>query len=165
MKWKNFNIDNLRCKSGYYGAPELGIRCKKCSCPGTTKNNNFELSCSLDFQTGKQICNCMTGYAGEHCEKCQNSYFGDPLEIGGSCKLCNCNNNIDANEQGNCDSKTGFSFKIILIFNLNYLKIRNFFIFQANVLNVYLKPKVLIVKNVRKDFMEMLSNINAQVCL
>jgi len=78
----------------------------KCSCPGTN-GNNFATSCSLNRSTGKETCDCLVGYTGDSCEKCQEHYYGSPLKLGGSCQFCQCNGNVDSNNRNTCDSKTG----------------------------------------------------------
>lgn len=38
---------------------------------------------------------------------CDENYYGNPEVPGGSCRQCNCNNNIDIAKAGNCDSHSG----------------------------------------------------------
>lgn len=38
---------------------------------------------------------------------CADNYFGNPESPGGSCRSCNCSNNIDVSRPGNCDIRTG----------------------------------------------------------
>lgn len=38
---------------------------------------------------------------------CADNYFGNPEIPGGSCRSCNCSNNIDVSRPGNCDIRTG----------------------------------------------------------
>lgn len=44
---------------------------------------------------------------GSRCDVCADNYFGNPEEIGGSCRACNCSNNMDISRPGNCDPHTG----------------------------------------------------------
>ncbi|CAJ0569892.1 unnamed protein product, partial [Mesorhabditis spiculigera] len=77
-------------------------RCEKCDC------NDHADSC--DPFTGECAdCQpaCEPGYEGNKCEMCADGYWGDPLEVNGTCRECECNGNIDAMAIGNCDTKTG----------------------------------------------------------
>lgn len=38
---------------------------------------------------------------------CDENYYGNPEVAGGSCRECNCSNNIDITRPGNCDPHTG----------------------------------------------------------
>ncbi|XP_030761277.1 laminin subunit alpha-1-like [Sitophilus oryzae] len=96
-----------RCAVGYYGNPLRGTvqDCQRCACPLEDDSNNFSPSCQLDYfnldNEGGYVCTqCPKGYTGDHCEVCDDGYFGSPLEIGSSCKPCDCNG-------GPCDRKTG----------------------------------------------------------
>ncbi|VEN49015.1 unnamed protein product [Callosobruchus maculatus] len=98
-----------RCSSGYYGNPLRGTveDCKRCACPLENEENNFSPSCQLDFfnkgdgSDWSYVCTqCPKGYTGDHCEICDDGYYGNPMELGNSCQLCDCNG-------GPCDRKTG----------------------------------------------------------
>jgi len=96
-----------RCKKGYYGNPKHKIPCKKCACPDIN-NNNFASECVESNENSHGFkCSCKKGYIGDRCEKCAPLYYGNPLEVGGSCKKCNCNGNVDENDAESCDRKTG----------------------------------------------------------
>ncbi|KAG8239509.1 hypothetical protein J437_LFUL019146, partial [Ladona fulva] len=48
------------------------------------------------------------------CDVCADNYFGNPDTPGGSCRQCNCSNNIDISHPGNCDARTGECLKCLL---------------------------------------------------
>ncbi|XP_055907050.1 laminin subunit alpha-2 isoform X2 [Eupeodes corollae] len=100
-----------RCKVGFYGNPMHGTPndCKRCACPLAVDSNNFSPSCqlkklSLDlnhFDDSEYVCTqCPTGYTGDHCEMCDDGYYGNPTEIGSQCLPCPC-------DGGPCDIFTG----------------------------------------------------------
>ncbi|XP_034171779.1 laminin subunit beta-1 isoform X2 [Osmia lignaria lignaria] len=99
-----------RCIETYYGDPRIGvdIPCRACPCPGALgSGHSYADSCSLDSITHDVICECYDGYTGPRCESCAENYFGNPEVPGGNCEFCNCNNNTDLRQIGNCDSQTG----------------------------------------------------------
>lgn len=51
--------------------------------------------------------------AGSRCDVCADNHYGNPEEVGGSCHLCNCSNNIDISHPGNCDPHTGKCLKCL----------------------------------------------------
>ncbi|KAJ8920571.1 hypothetical protein NQ315_004710, partial [Exocentrus adspersus] len=98
-----------RCAPGFYGNPLRGTPtdCKRCACPLLNEENNFSPSCQLDFfverveDEGNYVCTqCPEGYTGDHCDICDDGYYGNPLEIGNSCQPCDCHG-------GPCDRLTG----------------------------------------------------------
>ncbi|XP_044266539.1 laminin subunit alpha-1 isoform X2 [Tribolium madens] len=97
-----------RCKPGFYGNPLRGTKeaCKKCACPLENDENNFSPSCQLDYlneesEEESYVCTqCPKGYTGDHCEICDDGYFGNPMELGNVCKPCDCNGSP-------CDKITG----------------------------------------------------------
>uniref|UniRef100_A0A8D8FJB6 Laminin subunit beta-1 n=1 Tax=Culex pipiens TaxID=7175 RepID=A0A8D8FJB6_CULPI len=99
-----------RCLEGYYGNPLLGseIGCRPCRCPDTiASGHSYANECLLDPKTNDVICLCDQGYAGAKCDVCADNYFGNPERPGGTCQPCDCSNNVDLNQPGNCDAKTG----------------------------------------------------------
>ncbi|XP_063773402.1 laminin subunit alpha-2 isoform X3 [Pseudophryne corroboree] len=97
------------CLPGFYGFPANGTEgdCLPCSCPMTIKSNNFSPTCHLDPVRGLICDACATGYTGQRCERCADGFFGQPFVPGGSCKPCECNDNLDLSAPGCCDIETG----------------------------------------------------------
>ncbi|EDW63810.1 laminin subunit beta-1 [Drosophila virilis] len=103
------------CLDGYYGDPLLGseIGCRACRCPDTIASGmSHAEGCSLDTRNNNMLCHCQEGYSGARCEICADNYFGSP-ESGGSCSKCECSNNIDIYDTGNCDRQTGACLKCL----------------------------------------------------
>ncbi|XP_034670103.1 laminin subunit beta-1 [Drosophila subobscura] len=97
------------CLDGYYGNPLFGseIGCRPCRCPETVASGLAHADgCSLDTRNNNMLCHCQEGYAGSRCEICADNHFGSP-ENGGTCAKCDCSNNIDPYDTGNCDRETG----------------------------------------------------------
>ncbi|CAE1285996.1 LAMC1 [Acanthosepion pharaonis] len=94
-----------RCLEGYYGDARQGTTddCKQCPCP----NNG---TCQ-QFSNKEVVCtNCPDGYGGDLCNICLDGYYGDPAGRHGPktpCQRCSCNDNIDLNSVGNCNTITG----------------------------------------------------------
>lgn len=98
------------CLDGYYGNPFLGsdIGCRACRCPDTVSSGNSHADgCSLDSRNNNMNCHCKEGYDGQRCDICADNHFGDAETPGGACQKCNCSNNIDLYDTGNCDRRTG----------------------------------------------------------
>ncbi|XP_073532164.1 laminin subunit alpha-2 isoform X6 [Phyllobates terribilis] len=97
------------CLPGYYGNPTDGTDedCLPCACPMSIASNKFSPTCHLDPTRGLVCDACAPGYTGLRCERCIDGYFGQPLLPGGSCKPCQCNDNLDLSAPGCCDSETG----------------------------------------------------------
>ncbi|KAL7739990.1 hypothetical protein ACLKA6_007497 [Drosophila palustris] len=105
-----------RCQLGFYGNPLQGTPhdCKRCACPMSEESNNFSPSCQLKsynymdlnpqfelIEHAEYICTqCPEGYTGDHCQVCDDGYYGNPLQLGSSCRRCNC-------EGGPCNVSTG----------------------------------------------------------
>ncbi|RWS26837.1 laminin subunit beta-1-like protein, partial [Leptotrombidium deliense] len=104
------------CEAGYYGNPLYGPdnQCKPCPCPGLPGSSMSHAdSCYMDPRTGIPVCRCHPGYVGDQCDKCAENYWGNPSVPGGKCLPCDCNNNIDISQPGNCDQRTGECLKCI----------------------------------------------------
>ncbi|XP_069831051.1 laminin subunit alpha-2 isoform X3 [Dendropsophus ebraccatus] len=97
------------CLPGFYGNPTDGTEedCLQCACPLSIASNNFSPTCHLDPTSGLVCDACPRGYTGLRCDRCADGYFGQPLLPGGSCKPCQCNDNLDLSAPGCCDSETG----------------------------------------------------------
>ncbi|XP_051889579.1 laminin subunit beta-4 [Pristis pectinata] len=103
-----------RCSEGFYGNPTLNEPCQPCQCPGIPNSGQyFAHSCYEDPQTEQQICNCLEGYTGIHCEKCSPGFYGTLVGIGDRCLPCNCNDNIDGRDPEACDQQTGECLKCL----------------------------------------------------
>lgn len=91
--------------------------CKKCACPLPDSSNNFSPTCRIkDFALDDNhleknwpfnppafdyICTaCPVGYHGDHCQFCDDGFYGTPSELGSQCLPCPCNG-------GPCDPITG----------------------------------------------------------
>lgn len=89
--------------------------CQKCACPMIQESNNFSPSCKLkelsletfngiyytNSSSADYICtNCADGHIGDHCETCDDGYYGQPDVFGSKCTPCACNGEP-------CDSITG----------------------------------------------------------
>ena len=104
------------CKSGYHQI-DYGngvTECRLCPCPGPADSNIFAESCMFDYNSNKvYYCNCQTGYTGQFCERCAPGFYGDPTRPNGKCSPCQCNGNIDMNDYGSCDQRTGVCLKCL----------------------------------------------------
>ncbi|KAJ1350105.1 hypothetical protein KIN20_005822 [Parelaphostrongylus tenuis] len=121
------NTTGVRCElciPGHYGNPSLGGElgaCRPCACP--TTENSHSPDCVMTqlvvagpaaAQEDAYVCTaCERGYEGNKCEVCADGFFGSPTEVNGTCKECECNDNIDLMAIGNCDAETGKCLKCI----------------------------------------------------
>ncbi|XP_053600524.1 laminin subunit beta-1 [Plodia interpunctella] len=88
------------CADNYYGDPITGT-CEKCEC-----NENIDITKpgNCDPYTG-QCLQCLHNTAGDHCEVCEEGYYGNALEK--ACFKCNCSVLGTNFTRGNCDGITG----------------------------------------------------------
>ncbi|XP_074027988.1 laminin subunit gamma-1 isoform X2 [Leptinotarsa decemlineata] len=99
------------CAKGYYGNALAGTPsdCQPCGCPNG--------GACIQVEDQLTMCTeCPLGYTGRRCESCADGYFGDPLGRFGPpspCQKCECNENIDPNAIGNCNTTTGACLKCI----------------------------------------------------
>ncbi|KAI4885445.1 hypothetical protein NFI96_026270 [Prochilodus magdalenae] len=97
-----------RCEDGYVLEVLSDGRheCRPCACPISLESNNFAAHC--DKKGVVLRCVCQEGYAGHYCERCAPGYYGNPMQVGDSCKRCDCNGNSDPNLIFNeCHNMTG----------------------------------------------------------
>ena len=94
------------CADGYYKETPTS-NCLPCDCPGGPGTaNQFADTCS--YVSGSVVCDCGEGYGGAQCEVCDEGYVGNPRVLGGSCRVCTCNNNARGGMGGDtCDDVTG----------------------------------------------------------
>nr|XP_055044545.1 laminin subunit beta-2 [Misgurnus anguillicaudatus] len=105
-----------RCMNGFYGNPLVGSgeHCRPCPCPGHPDSGHSNgASCHADYASNQILCQCSTGYAGPRCDKCAPGYYGDPEQLGGSCRPCQCSGNIDPLDPESCDPRTGQCLKCL----------------------------------------------------
>uniref|UniRef100_A0A8C3CQ85 Laminin subunit alpha-1 n=1 Tax=Cairina moschata TaxID=8855 RepID=A0A8C3CQ85_CAIMO len=104
-----------QCLPGFYGNPSQGTPedCQPCACPLSSAANNFSPTCQLREGGGIVCDKCLPGHTGFQCERCANGYYGNPLVPGQSCAPCECNGNVDPQEDGHCDTVTGQCLKCL----------------------------------------------------
>uniref|UniRef100_A0A8V0X4B6 Laminin subunit alpha-1 n=2 Tax=Gallus gallus TaxID=9031 RepID=A0A8V0X4B6_CHICK len=104
-----------QCLPGFYGSPSQGTPedCQPCACPLSSAANNFSPTCQLSEGEGIVCDKCLPGYTGSQCERCANGYYGNPLVPGQSCVPCECNGNVNPQEDGYCDTITGQCLKCV----------------------------------------------------
>ncbi|XP_071322534.1 laminin subunit gamma-3 [Trachinotus anak] len=97
------------CEDGYYGDP-LGqsgaVRpCVRCDCNGNVDYNALGI---CDHVTGRCL-KCVGHTEGDHCQRCQRSFYGDALNqtAGQKCKPCNCNPAGTSGHVNECHPQTG----------------------------------------------------------
>lgn len=90
------------------------IGCRPCRCPDTIASGHTHAEqCDLDVRTNDMVCYCQEGYSGSRCSVCAENYFGNPDKPGGICEKCECNQNVDPGQYGNCDLRTGKCLKCL----------------------------------------------------
>ncbi|XP_068771115.1 laminin subunit gamma-3 [Struthio camelus] len=97
------------CDDGFFGDP-LGQRgpvhpCLPCQCHGNVDPNAVG---NCDPVSGRCL-RCLHNTTGEHCERCQQDFYGDALAPGpaGKCMPCECNPEGSAPGREGCDAATG----------------------------------------------------------
>ena len=95
------------CIAGYYGDATRGTPtdCQQCQC------NTWATTCVVNVADpqGHQCTSCTGFTAGNHCERCQQNFFGTPVGGVRACQSCQpgCNNNLNLAVPNSCDSSTG----------------------------------------------------------
>uniref|UniRef100_A0A8C3KD52 Basement membrane-specific heparan sulfate proteoglycan core protein n=1 Tax=Calidris pygmaea TaxID=425635 RepID=A0A8C3KD52_9CHAR len=104
-----------QCLPGFYGSPSQGTSedCQPCACPLSSAANNFSPTCQLSEGGGIVCDKCLPGYTGSQCERCANGYYGNPLVPGQSCAPCECNGNVNPQEDDHCNTFTGQCLKCL----------------------------------------------------
>uniref|UniRef100_A0A4W3GYD5 Laminin, alpha 3 n=1 Tax=Callorhinchus milii TaxID=7868 RepID=A0A4W3GYD5_CALMI len=151
-----------RCKPGFYGN---GVQssCSPCPCPLTVTSNNFATGCAEN--NGRLQCFCKPGYSGENCERCAPGYFGNPAEVGGQCRPCQCGNSNPTNCDpltGQCGTCPGNNLQRGLVCFLCYVedvivKQNNFLIVNLSVLD-HIKNKLAMIIDENKDLVDKMKN-------
>uniref|UniRef100_W5M522 Laminin, alpha 1 n=1 Tax=Lepisosteus oculatus TaxID=7918 RepID=W5M522_LEPOC len=104
------------CLPGFYGDATNGTPddCQMCACPLNISSNNFTTTnekkklCAFVLQHCTQY-----SYSVINCTLCADGYYGDPTVPGEGCVPCDCNGNVNPEEPGHCDPKTGECLKCI----------------------------------------------------
>ena len=103
------------CSAGYYGEPMRGKPCRPCKCPSAEKN--YAVTCSADPTETQFSCQCMVGYTGPKCDRCDYGYYGMILGVNSqppltqlttgddTCQSCRCNTYGSLTDQ--CDQISG----------------------------------------------------------
>ena len=104
-----------QCIEGFYGNATFGTQddCRICACPLPIESNNFATACEVTEDGYEIHCTCKEGYTGEKCQSCAPGYYGDPETEGEVCKKCDCSGNINPDEFGACDSRSGECLKCL----------------------------------------------------
>uniref|UniRef100_A0A5K3FHX5 Laminin subunit alpha-1 n=1 Tax=Mesocestoides corti TaxID=53468 RepID=A0A5K3FHX5_MESCO len=90
------------CAQGYSGDPTKGVPCTVCRCP--SESANYAKTCHPYGPLGSYVCECLQGYAGALCDRCDTGYYGDPLMMV-PCRPCDCD--LSGSQHQNCNMKTG----------------------------------------------------------
>lgn len=97
------------CEDGYYGDPvgQSGpVRlCTRCECNG---NVDFNALGICDHITGRCL-KCLGHTEGDHCERCQQGFYGDAMNhtVIHKCKPCRCNPDGTSGHVNECHPQTG----------------------------------------------------------
>ncbi|XP_062938423.1 laminin subunit gamma-3 [Cynocephalus volans] len=97
------------CDDGFFGDP-LGLSgapqpCRRCQCSGNVDPNAVG---NCDPVSGRCL-RCLHNTTGDHCEHCQEGFYGSALARGpaNKCMPCSCNPGGSVSEQTPCDPLTG----------------------------------------------------------
>uniref|UniRef100_A0A7M4FT88 Laminin subunit gamma 3 n=1 Tax=Crocodylus porosus TaxID=8502 RepID=A0A7M4FT88_CROPO len=97
------------CEDGFFGDP-LGRDgpihpCSPCQCNGNVDSNAVG---NCDPVSGRCL-RCLYNTTGEHCERCQEGFYGSPLASSptGKCAPCRCDPGGSAQGLETCDPTTG----------------------------------------------------------
>ncbi|XP_066515117.1 laminin subunit gamma-3 [Hoplias malabaricus] len=102
------------CEDGFYGNP-LGWDgeaqpCVRCECNRNVDPNAVGV---CDPVTGRCL-KCLGHTAGDHCERCQGGYYGNPLDgtlsPSQKCRPCGCKPHGTSGSSDDCDPHTGRCF-------------------------------------------------------
>ncbi|ENN75571.1 hypothetical protein YQE_07914, partial [Dendroctonus ponderosae] len=116
-------LDDVKLETaarGAAGSPALWL--EFCECPQGTAEDCIPCNCPdggacIQLEEELIMCTeCPTGYSGHRCDVCSDGYFGDPTGRFGPaspCQVCECNQNIDTNAIGNCNTTTGECLRCI----------------------------------------------------
>jgi laminin gamma 1 len=118
-----------RCAAGFYGDALSGQpdACQPCPCP--------DGGACVQMASNEVAClHCPAGYGGLRCDECIDGFFEArprfnssrasntvaeqpeaPASIAAGlvCSACDCNDNVDSNALGNCDSNSGECLKCV----------------------------------------------------
>jgi laminin, alpha 1/2 len=104
LNFSPLSISCELCADGFYGNAmnQTPNDCQPCACPSIDEYKNFSPTCEGNLTS--YICNnCNIGHVGDHCEKCDDGFYGSPFE-GQQCRPCLCGKNP-------CDPITGECFE------------------------------------------------------
>ncbi|XP_053412515.1 laminin subunit gamma-3 isoform X2 [Nycticebus coucang] len=97
------------CDDGFFGDP-LGLSgapqpCRQCQCNGNVDPNAVG---NCDPLSGR-CSRCLYNTTGDHCERCQEGFYGSALAPGPAerCSPCSCNLEGSVSKQVPCDPVTG----------------------------------------------------------
>ncbi|XP_028274254.1 laminin subunit gamma-3 [Parambassis ranga] len=97
------------CEDGYYGEPlgqsGLARPCVRCDCNGNVDFNSLGI---CDHLTGRCL-KCLGHTEGDHCQRCQQGFYGDALNqtAGQKCKSCSCSPAGTFGHVNECHLQTG----------------------------------------------------------
>ncbi|XP_010636969.1 laminin subunit alpha-1 isoform X1 [Fukomys damarensis] len=93
------------CAPGYYGkVTGTAHDCSLCTCPHRHPAS-FSPTCVLEGDGGFRCNACVLGHEGRYCERCSLGYYGNPGQLGGSCRKCDCS--PQGSVHSDCDLLSG----------------------------------------------------------